>query len=118
MTFKDFLKEEAAPGPWYVYILHFDKPYKHAMHYLGITNDPDRRFKEHNSGQGGRLPAVVRQNNIDFEMFILGKYNTYEEAKTREKHLKEKYKKPSRYCPKCREILKGAKNEKELTTGR
>ena len=32
---------------WKVYVIHFDKPYKHAKHYTGIAIDVDKRMKEH-----------------------------------------------------------------------
>lgn len=32
-----------------VYLLHFDRPFHHARHYLGYTRDLDRRIAEHRS---------------------------------------------------------------------
>lgn len=39
-----------------VYLYHFDKPYRgHAQHYLGSTNNMQRRHQEHLSGHGSPL---------------------------------------------------------------
>ena len=35
----------------YVYLLHFDQPYKHARHYLGYTVNVDQRLAMHAAGR-------------------------------------------------------------------
>lgn len=30
-----------------IYLLHFSKPYKHARHYIGYTDDLDKRLARH-----------------------------------------------------------------------
>lgn len=51
------------PGakPWYVYVIYSESARKY---YRGITTDPERRLKQHNSGKGakytrGRGPWVL-----------------------------------------------------------
>jgi len=51
--------------------------------YVGFTNDFDRRFSEHNSGQN-RTTKAYRP----FELVVLEKYSTRIEARKREKFLK------------------------------
>jgi predicted GIY-YIG superfamily endonuclease len=94
---------------WKVYILHFDKAFKHACHYTGITNDIDRRMDEHRKGKGARLTQILKANGISFDYSVIGEYPNYSEAKAREKHLKTCYKKPVRYCPICKALKREVK---------
>lgn len=47
------------------YLIHFDPPYRHAGHYVGITlggaEAVARRFEEHESGEGANLTRVARR---------------------------------------------------------
>jgi predicted GIY-YIG superfamily endonuclease len=47
-----------------VYLIHFDKAYKHARHYIGFTDDVQRRMVEHASGQGARILRIVKEAGI------------------------------------------------------
>jgi predicted GIY-YIG superfamily endonuclease len=49
-----------------VYLLHFEKPLKHAQHYIGSTTDHGlaRRMGEHATGQGAKLTAAVARARI------------------------------------------------------
>lgn len=50
-----------------LYLLHFEEPYKHAKHYLGVAkNGIDRRLEEHRSGHGANLTRVLKRNGIGF----------------------------------------------------
>ncbi len=56
-----------------VYLLHFDKPFGHAKHYLGYSRDDrlHQRIDEHynatpGDGKGHRLMQVIRQAGISF----------------------------------------------------
>jgi hypothetical protein len=53
---------ELEPLAGTVYLLHFDRPYRHARHYLGWTADEtvDARLARHRAGGGARLIAVIR----------------------------------------------------------
>lgn len=52
-----------------VYLLHFDRPYQHARHYVGWTGyDLDQRLAHHTSGRGARLMQVVTAAGIGFEV--------------------------------------------------
>ncbi len=51
--------------------------------YVGLTNDFDRRFNEHNSGQNMTTKAYR-----PFELVVLEKFSTRIEARKREKFLK------------------------------
>ncbi len=75
---------------WKVYVIHFDKPYKHAKHYTGIALNVNKRMKEHKGGYGSKLMKVITENNIGFRYNIIAEYPNYSRAKTEEKRLKIK----------------------------
>ncbi len=51
-----------------IYMLHFDRPYKHARHYVGWTDDLLDRLDTHAKGHGARLVAVIWQAGIGFTL--------------------------------------------------
>lgn len=52
-----------------VYLIHFDRPFHHAQHYLGWSENVSQRFAEHLSGtKGSRLLLAVRQAGIPFKI--------------------------------------------------
>jgi len=55
------------PTGW-IYLLHFDQPYRHAKHYTGFAVDLDRRLIAHTCGRGARLTAVVAQAGIGWRL--------------------------------------------------
>ena len=86
---------------WKIYVIHFDKPYKHAKHYTGIALDVENRVKKHRSGQGSKLMAVLKREGIGFRYNVIAEYEGFSEAHAEEKRLKTKVKKPQRFCPIC-----------------
>ncbi len=48
------------------YMLCFHRPYRHAKHYVGWTEDLLHRLDVHASGHGARLVAVIWQAGIGF----------------------------------------------------
>jgi predicted GIY-YIG superfamily endonuclease len=40
-----------------VYLIHFERPFRHSAHYLGYTNTLIARIAQHRAGQGARLMA-------------------------------------------------------------
>ena len=88
---------------WKVYVIHFDKPYKHAKHYTGIAINVEKRMKEHRGGYGSRLMQVLKENNIGFRYNIIAEYPSFSDAHAEEKRLKTKVKQPKKYCPICKE---------------
>jgi hypothetical protein len=51
-----------------VYLLHFERPYRHARHYLGFAEDLERRLELHRAGRGARLVDVVVAAGIGFQL--------------------------------------------------
>lgn len=51
-----------------IYLLHFDRPLKHAKHYLGWTRDLESRLADHRAGSGSRLLAACKREGIGFSL--------------------------------------------------
>jgi predicted GIY-YIG superfamily endonuclease len=49
-----------------IYLLHFDRPYRHAKHYTGWTPDLLHRLDCHAKGNGARLVEVIWAAGIGF----------------------------------------------------
>jgi hypothetical protein len=54
--------------PGVIYMLHFDRPYRHARHYVGWTEDLFDRLDAHANGHGARLVAVIWHAGIGFTL--------------------------------------------------
>lgn len=66
---------------YYVYILQSNKTGKY---YVGYTNNIEKRLKEHNSG---KTKSLVKQ--LPLELIKIEEYQFYEEARKREKQIKQ-----------------------------
>ncbi|HEX2174216.1 MAG TPA: endonuclease, partial [Dehalococcoidia bacterium] len=53
-----------------VYLLHFDRPFGHARHYLGFARNIDARLAAHAAGHGARLTQVVRAAGIGWTLAL------------------------------------------------
>lgn len=79
-----------------VYLLHFDRPYFHAKHYLGNTPGAvEDRVREHQCGRGARLVEVVIGAGISLELA-----RTWCGDRKLERRLKRRHNAP-RLCPLC-----------------
>lgn len=54
--------------PITVYLIHFSRAFKHARHYLGSTNDLEKRLEDHKNGRGAKLLRHVSEAGIEWEM--------------------------------------------------
>lgn len=82
-----------------VYLLHFDRPYRHARHYLGFTRNLDARLALHRSPNGSshhRLMQVIAGAGIGF---VLAR--TWDGDRDLERRLKRRKEGP-KLCPICR----------------
>ena len=68
-----------------VYVLHFDRPYQHARHYLGSCQDLERRFTQHGKGHGARLLAVISAAGITWQLPAPGRVAQSASASSRSK---------------------------------
>jgi predicted GIY-YIG superfamily endonuclease len=78
-----------------VYLLHFDRPYQHAKHYIGWTRDLEARLADHRAGSGSRLLAVLKAAGIGFQLA-----RTWQGTRRRERQIKLQGG-ASRCCPMC-----------------
>lgn len=85
-----------------VYLLHFDRPYKHARHYLGSAKDLKVRLEQHARGNGARLIKVITEAGITWRLARVWKFGGIWEARKFESHLKRRYGGRTRLCPICR----------------
>ena len=51
-----------------VYLICFNKPYRHAKHYLGFSENLDKRITDHLCGMGAQLMEVVTQAGIEWKV--------------------------------------------------
>lgn len=54
--------------PGTVYLLHFDRPFGHARHYMGWASDLDGRLWHHAHGTGANLLRHVRKAGITWKL--------------------------------------------------
>jgi predicted GIY-YIG superfamily endonuclease len=81
--------------PGTVYLIHFNRAYKHARHYLGYSEHLDKRITDHLCGMGARLMEVVTLAGIEWKVA-----RTWPGDRTFERHLKNRKDAP-RICPLC-----------------
>lgn len=77
------------------YLIHFDRPFKHAMHYSGFTSDLDRRILEHQSSRGSKLLQAVNLAGIGWKVV-----KVWQDGRGREKAIKRQHNN-RRFCPIC-----------------
>ena len=79
-----------------VYLLHFERPFRHARHYLGSALHLDVRLAEHARGGGSRLLAHVVEAGIGWQLA-----RTWHGGRQRERQLKRQGG-HGRLCPICK----------------
>jgi hypothetical protein len=57
-------RSPSLPAGPVVYLLHFEAPYQHAVHYLGWSACLAARLAHHRAGRGARLMAAVTAAGI------------------------------------------------------
>lgn len=82
-----------------LYLLHFEPRFKHAGHYLGYSDDVERRVAEHLACNGRSSPlvraAIAAGCEVTIARTIAGGTRTLERRLKRQGGL-------SRHCPTCR----------------
>ena len=80
------------------YLLHFDRPFRHARHYLGYSADLPTRLARHASGQGSKLVAAAKREGIGFVLARTWPHGTHAD----ERRLKGPHSnRVGRQCPIC-----------------
>lgn len=93
------LTKEGSAGT--VYLLHFDRPFGHARHYIGFANPGNlhRRLSHHGTRSGANLMFHVARAGIRWRLV-----RTWHGGRTLERSLKNHG--HARRCPECRpEVL-------------
>jgi predicted GIY-YIG superfamily endonuclease len=78
-----------------VYLLHFERRYRHAGHYMGTTSDLAARLAQHRAGRGARLLTVIQTAGIGWQLV-----RTWPGGRERERQLKAQGG-HARLCPVC-----------------
>lgn len=82
-----------------VYILHYDKPLKHARHYVGATRDLEARMEKHRQGHStARITAAFHDQG---STFVVARTWITEQAFQLERWIKKHYHHVPRLCPIC-----------------
>jgi len=100
-------------NPWVVYLIHFDRPYQHARHYLGTTNDLEHRLKQHSLGVrygGARLMEVIIGAGITWRVA-----RTWAGGRELEQQLKA-WNNSCRLCPICKAERKSNQTSSDTVT--
>ncbi len=78
-----------------IYLIHFDRPYKQAKHYLGSTDNLAERIERHRSGNGARLIEVITAAGISWSVV-----RTWTGSRRIERRIKDRKEAPG-LCPIC-----------------
>jgi len=85
----------------YVYLIHFDKKFHHARHYIGWSKEyplnKGGRLEAHKKGNGAKILRALVQRNIGFRIVQIW----HDQDGFYERKLKN-YKKASTFCWKCK----------------
>ena len=89
------MKKREEPPTTEVYLIHFERPFWHAQHYLGYTANLPRRVEQHRSGTGAKLLKAVSKRGISWEVV-----RTWPGGPALERALKNR-KNSRAICPVC-----------------
>jgi predicted GIY-YIG superfamily endonuclease len=78
-----------------VYLIHFNRAYRHAKHYLGYSENLDKRITDHLCGMGARLMEVITGAGIEWKVA-----RTWKGDRKLERKLKNRKHAPL-LCPIC-----------------
>jgi predicted GIY-YIG superfamily endonuclease len=81
--------------PGTIYLLHFERPFGHARHYLGWAGNLDGRLWHHRRGTGANLMRKVREAGIDWQLA-----RTWDGTRNDERRMKNRG--HTRRCPVCK----------------
>lgn len=90
---KDYINRKERYMGW-VYLIHFDRPYKHAKHYIGFTKNVELRMLRHEAGRGSRLMQVITEAGIGWKIDRVWYADRYFERKLKNHSA-------TRYCTTC-----------------
>lgn len=83
--------------PGTIYIIHFERPFHHARHYVGWADDIEKRLQDHWMGRGAKILRAVRAAGIGWLVSRLMPGTRNDERKIKNG------KNTSKLCPICRD---------------
>ena len=79
-----------------MYLLHLERSYRHARHYIGFTQNLEQRLADHRAGRGSPLIAAAVADGIEFELAAIWEGDRHDERRLhRQKNNR------ARLCPIC-----------------
>jgi predicted GIY-YIG superfamily endonuclease len=86
-----------------VYLIHFERPHRHAGHYIGWSGDIEARLDCHRAGTGARLLRVLEGEGIGWKVALVweGRGRSFER---RLKKRKPPWRSVAEFCPECRRL--------------
>lgn len=84
-----------------IYLIHFEKYFSHARHYIGFTENEtaQKRIDRHKRGDGARL--LYHLNKADIDYFVVRTWP--DGTRDQERNLKRR-KKSKVLCPVCNRL--------------
>ena len=79
-----------------VYLLHLERSYRHARHYIGFTQHLEQRLADHRAGRGSPLIAAAVAEGIEFQLAAI-----WEGDRHAERRLHRQKNTRVRLCPIC-----------------
>jgi predicted GIY-YIG superfamily endonuclease len=89
-------------------LIHFNRPYHHAKHYLGYSEHLGKRITDHLAGIGARLLEVIIDAGIEWKLV-----RTWPGDRELERRLKNRKEAP-KLCPICNPKALNRAKEKAL----
>lgn len=83
-----------------VYLLHFDRPFRHARHYLGSAADLVQRLHDHQFGGGANIVRRAAEDGVRWQLVRTWTCRTTKEARKLEADFK-RAQHNTRLCPIC-----------------
>lgn len=80
-----------------IYLLHFERPFRHARHYLGWARNLEARLAHHEAGTGANILRHVAKAGIAWTLVRTWQEQTRTEERRLKKHSS------TRYCPVCQD---------------
>lgn len=79
-----------------IYLVHFDKPFRHARHYLGWASRLDARLAHHANGTGANLLRHAKEAGVTWQLVRIWP----DQSRLEERRLKNMGSR-ARLCPVC-----------------
>lgn len=84
-----------------VYLIHFERHFHHARHYIGYSENDNVRLERHRQGNGARLLKAVSLAGIGYEIVRVWP----EGDRAFERHIHRRKNSP-KLCPLCRKEVR------------